>query len=158
TWELRTARGRDQLVAAESIAVHEDEGSAVAVVIPDLLRRTIEVEGVPDDLVGPTEHDVDASHVRLPARAPGREVLIGVLDPLIERVPRLVLRRLRRGIATLPEGVPVGPPGFLALELSDLVDLLLRGDIAEHVHGLGGSEPHRRARLIHVEGLVAPQG
>ena len=57
------------------------------------------------DFIGRSPHDVDLAAVRLPARYARSKMLVGVGDPAVVFFFKGVLRRIRVGIAPLPEGL-----------------------------------------------------
>src|SRR5579864_1296506 len=69
--------------------------------------------------IGLAVHDVDAAAVGLPAGDACGEVLVGVRDALVVLFFVFVLFGVRRGIATLPEG------------LDEVVALLVVGELFE---------------------------
>src|SRR5664280_410525 len=81
------------------------------------------------NLVGGTEHDVNASAVAAPAGYPRRKMFVGIGNAAVVFFLVFVLRRVGSGIAAQPE------------LLDKLVALLVVGELLESGHFLPSDDP-----------------
>ena len=80
------------------------------------------------DIVRLAERNVDVAAVCLPARLAGGKVLVGVGDTPIVLLAELVLRRIRIGIAALPERLDKRVALLIVAEALEGLQFLIRDD------------------------------
>src|ERR1700756_2106822 len=83
------------------------------------------------DFVGLAEDDVDAAAISSPAGNTCREMLGGVGDALVVLFFEFVFFGVRRGIATLPEGLNKVVALFVVRELLKGGSLFIRDDVGD---------------------------
>ena len=96
-------QGAYQPVIAEHIDVYEHELPAFIVIIPDLVRFLIGIEGMPLDIIRLTVDDMHHTHVGLPASLKTAEMGVSIGNPLVVLIHQFIAGSFWCGIKRTPE-------------------------------------------------------